>query len=114
MEPDTGTKIKRTISHAEDPSKPTLKTTTKISPVKSLPSVPIPLSSVLGQSVPLYVSDSVSTSEAKEETIKISKPEESYNSLKCLYRKVCQRFLKTLTLPGKSFYVAVKIIIHCY
>ena len=93
---DTGPKIKRTTSHTKDPSK----TVPIINPIKSLPSV-VPQPSTIGQSTDY---DSVPTSEATEETlVKMSKPvkpEEIYNSLKCQYRKVCERFLQTLALPG--------------
>ena len=115
VESDTSKKTKKSVT-AVDTSPISVKEVTETTasllksppPSSSIPSLSTPHSNLLGHPV-FNELESVPTTEATEATeempVELSKirlDEESYSSLTCSYRQICDRFLNTLSLPGNN------------
>ena len=106
VESDAPKKTKKSVPTVVDASPISLKEVTletTASLVKSPPSMP---HSTLFEHPVFNELESIPTTEAAEEMpfeLSEMKPdEESYNSLTCPYRQICERFLNTLSLPGNN------------
>ena len=112
VESDTSKKTKKSVTTVDTSpisAKEVTETTASLlkspPPSSSIPSLSTPHSNLLGYPV-FNELESVPTTEATEEMpVELSKirlDEESYNSLTCSYRQICDRFLNTLSLPGNN------------